>query len=109
MNNVALSIAGREFLVACAPGEEEHLRALGSTIEEKITAAGVHGLSEARMLLFAALLLADENHDLQQRAAPPSADAARDTMLGGLERLATRMEKLALQLESPLESEPKHL
>ncbi|MCJ2181633.1 cell division protein ZapA [Novosphingobium sp. 1949] len=114
MNNVPLSIGGREFLVGCAAGEEDHLLLLGRRIEEKIAAAGVRGLSETRMLLFAALLLADENDEMRRAAAaqkpdepelalasPPPEDAQTDA---ALERIALRMEKLAALLENATDS-----
>ncbi|MCJ1960000.1 cell division protein ZapA [Novosphingobium mangrovi (ex Hu et al. 2023)] len=117
MNNVELVIGGRDFLVGCGPGEEEHVRALGKVIADKVDAANARGLSEARMLLFAALLLADENDELKRNAgaavtpAPagtePPAPAPEET--ARLARIAEKMEKLADLLETPLEDGPKDL
>ncbi|MGX7895438.1 cell division protein ZapA [Tsuneonella sp. HG222] len=95
MSNVTLDIAGRKFTVACGPGEEAHIEELGRIIDAKIAEMpGLASQSEARCLLYAALLLADENHELARNKAPqPSLGAP-------LERLADRMEHIAEQLES---------
>jgi cell division protein ZapA len=99
MSNVNLTIGGRSYAVACAPGEEEHVTSLGRVIDEKLHAMGnMAAQSETRQLLFAALILADEVHELRHRggAAHPSApvfDPAK------LEALADRLEKTASALE----------
>ncbi|MEZ5737189.1 MAG: cell division protein ZapA [Novosphingobium sp.] len=104
MSNVTLSIGGRTFTVACAEGEEAHVAGLGRMIDTKVSSMGdLSGQSEPRMLLFAALLLADELHDL--RTSPPAATEASPapglSALAGqqLESIATRLENLASRLE----------
>jgi cell division protein ZapA len=98
MSDVTLTIAGRDYAVACAPGEEDHVRKLGALIDARVQSLGQSGAqSETRALLFAALLLADENHELNSRGTGtrvPSAPAAED------ERLADKLEALAIRLES---------
>jgi cell division protein ZapA len=103
MSNVHLAIGGRQFTVACAAGEEDHVADLGSMIASKIDAMGdLSNQSESRMLLFAALLLADELHDATSRgggatAAPPP--AASPASARRLEAIAERLENLATRLE----------
>jgi cell division protein ZapA len=103
VSNVKLQIGGRDFSVACAPGEEEHVTMLGRRIDEKVHAAGAAGgSSDARMLLFAALLLADDVHELRhgdETPPPPdySGDCAR--LCHAAEAAAGRLEKLADDLE----------
>lgn len=105
MSNINLQIGGRTYAVACAPGEEAHVTDLGRLIDSKLaTMAGATGQPEARALLYAALLLADELHELKaapapvaEPAAPPpssTADAEK------LEQMADRLEMLASRLES---------
>ncbi len=106
MSNVNLMIAGRSHLFACAPGEEPHVQRLGAMIDEKAKALGesIIGQSDARQLLFAGLMLADELHELRQRGAAIAApmptgspvEVKSDTADA---ELASRMEKLAEQLE----------
>jgi cell division protein ZapA len=104
MSNVTLSIGGRDYAVACAPGEEAHVRGLGALIDAKIKAMGTAaGHSETRDLLFATLLLADEVHELGQRGGPvpaaPVQAPAEDRIADKLEALAARLESCADALE----------
>jgi len=113
MSNVTLSIAGRPYTVACAPGEERHIEDLGRAIDAKLRQVpGMAGQSEARTLLFAALLLADELHELHAAAkAAPVADPApaaghenERAAAEALEFVADRLESLADRLETTLPS-----
>jgi cell division protein ZapA len=105
MSNVTLNIGGRDYAVACAEGEEAHVRGLGALIDGKIRAMGsAAGHSETRDLLFATLLLADEIHELKRGGAaspaPAQADPAIDALMADkLEALATRLESCADGLE----------
>lgn len=97
MSNVTLTIGGRFYTVACAEGEEAHIEALGRTIDGKLASLpNMSGQSEPRTLLFAALLLADEVHELRSGQATPAAD---DRGADALESLAGRLEALAAELE----------
>ncbi|MFV4725644.1 cell division protein ZapA, partial [Mycobacterium tuberculosis] len=74
MSNVTLQIGGRSFTVACAPGEEDHIAGLGRMIDAKLHSVGsTAGQSESRILLFAALLLADELHEMRGGGPVPPA------------------------------------
>ena len=100
MSNVNLTIAGRHYTVACAAGEESHIEMLGRTIDSKLEGApNLSGQSDARTLLFAALLLADEIHETRSGRAP-AARATDGRTAEALERLAERLEDLAERLES---------
>ena len=99
MSNVTLEIAGRKFTIACAEGEEAHISMLGRSIDGKLQGMpNIANQSEARALLYAALLLADENHELKQGGAVAQ-DTAPD-VAQPLEALAERLESLADQLEN---------
>src|SRR5688500_11476400 len=104
MSNVTLSIGGRSFTVACAEGEEHHVAGLGRAIDAKLATMGdMAGQNEARMLLFAALLLADELDEARSGRAPAPADPAPPTvpsqLAERLEDIASRLENLADSLE----------
>ena len=93
MSNVTLPIAGREYTVACSPGEEGHIEMLGRMIDAKLSALpNMAGQSEVRRFLYAALLLADELHEAQAEPRHETAD--------NLEALADRLEGLADELEA---------
>jgi cell division protein ZapA len=101
MSNITLSIAGHSFAVACAEGEEEHVRGLGKMIDDKLSALpNASAQSEARMLLFASLLLADEVHELRQSPAPAASASEEPDFAPQLEAMADRFENLATLLES---------
>lgn len=101
MSNVTLSIGGRSFTVACADGEEAHVAGLGRMIDAKLAdMGGMANQSEARMLLFAALLLADELQDAKAgSAASPAPVGPSPYFADKLEAIASRMENLASRLE----------
>lgn len=99
MSNVSLEIAGRKFTVACAEGEEPHIEKLGRMIDAKVAEMpGLATQSEARCLLYAALLLADENFELAAGGGAPSEPAPE--VAEPLEALAGRLEEIASQLEN---------
>lgn len=61
MSTVTLSIGPKSYTVACADGQEAHIRALGAMIAEKYAQLGsARAPLEAQNLLFAALFMADE-------------------------------------------------
>ncbi|KPL67781.1 hypothetical protein SZ64_06420 [Erythrobacter sp. SG61-1L] len=104
MSNVQLTIGGRTYTVSCQDGQEGHIARLGQAIEAKVASLkGNVGQSEPRTLLFAALLLADEAHDLRNRlAAAPAPTLPLDgppIPADRFEALAERLEKLAESLE----------
>lgn len=96
MTNVTLSIGGRSFTVACADGEEAHVGRLGTLIDAKVTEAAATGQTETRMLLYAALLLADEVHELKIRPEPANVAPEWNERLASI---AIRIENLAGLLE----------
>ncbi len=100
MGQVTLSIGGSSHLLACKDGEEAHLLKLGTILDEKVKqgVASTGSGSEARQLLFGALLLADalvEGGKVDLAASP--AQGAPD--LVQLEVLAAQLEALAEKLE----------
>lgn len=109
MSNVTITIGGRQFTVACAEGEEGHVGDLGRMIDAKLTSMGdLSGQSEPRMLLFAALLLADELHEAQQSGTAPATGLSLETSATlpegsarKLDAIASRLENLATRLERP--------
>ncbi|MDQ4419787.1 cell division protein ZapA [Sphingobium sp. DEHP117] len=103
MAEVTLDIAGRHYDVHCRDGEEGQLRRLAAIIDEKTAVArrASPGLTEVRQLLFAAILLADELHDLRgQGKAQGALDLSPGQ--GGVDEqaAAARIEAIAARLES---------
>lgn len=106
---VTVSINGIDYPMACAPGEEDKVLALGAKIDEVArqisTASGAIG--EARILVMASLILTDKMAELEDKlaqagsasAVPPSAEAApsldEDKLVAIVDGLTSRLEKLA--------------
>jgi cell division protein ZapA len=112
MTNVTLTIGGRPYTVSAPEGEESHIEMLGRMVAERVAnGGGGAGQSEPRMLLFAALMLADELHELHRQMPPPREAAEEEApslaaqpaaeVLARIETLAARVEKLAAHLEEP--------
>jgi len=102
MAQVTLRINGYAYTIGCKDGEEKHLEAMGAEVNRRIEGvrAGAGPSGEARMLVMAALLMADDMFDLQNRLAATA--AAPDQKLGRkLAQMARRAEEIAESLEKP--------
>lgn len=110
MAQVTLRINGYAYTVGCRDGEEQHLQAMAAQVERRIdtirSTAGQSG--EARMLVMASLLMADDLFEMEQRVAAADAALAAagqpavDPRLGRrLSRMAKRAEEIAAGLEAP--------
>ncbi len=108
MADVTVDIGGHSYTIACRDGEEAHLLGIAGIVNKKAAEAreAVGGVNEVRQLLFASLLLADELSETREvggaatTSAPPTATAqSNPATLDAIERIATRMEALASQLE----------
>ena len=118
MAQVSLSINGRSYEVACDDGQEERLQGLASYLDMRVgeLTEQMGQVGELRLLVMAALLVADELQDAlsqldaleqaQLEQAPganggaPGAVAGQDALAGALEDCALRLEKIAARLES---------
>jgi len=105
MAEVRLNIANREYIVTCRDGEEERLLQLGEMVDKKAQEAGGNaaGLNESRLLLFAALLLADEASSTPYKTPQNiSSNIETSTSLNAkeIETAAITIEKLAERIES---------
>jgi cell division protein ZapA len=105
MSNVVLTIGGREYSMTCATGEEAHIADLGRMIDDKLgTLPDSGSQNDSRSLLFAALLLADELHELRNSSAGkpqanPAPSSGAEVAPERLVALAERLEALAAALE----------
>ncbi len=67
MAQVTVKINGYTYTVGCEDGQEPHLQAMAAQVDtrvESIKAIGGNS-GESRLLVLAALLMADEIHDLR--------------------------------------------
>ena len=105
MAQVTIRINGYAYMVGCEDGQEQHLEQMAAEIEQRITSIKAIGgqSGEARLLMLAALLLADELFDLRAaQATPPSAEVGVEKSdpekRSKLRRLAARAEEIAADL-----------
>jgi len=105
MAQVTVTINGRSYPVACNEGEEPRIEELGRYIDAKVKtfARELGQIGETRLLVLAALVLADELADAQGESdgARAGNGAALDDGIAaaGIENLAQRIEAIAARLE----------
>ncbi len=109
MSTVTLSIGPKSYTVACADGQEAHIRALGAMIAEKYAQLGsARAPLEAQNLLFAALFMADELDQARKQLAethePVPAPAAETVDPEVVEALRNAIAALEADLEAAREA-----
>ncbi|HEX3498804.1 MAG TPA: cell division protein ZapA [Stellaceae bacterium] len=115
MPQVALTINGRSYQVACDDGQEDRIRQLGQYIDSKVTefAKSWGQIGDARLILMAGLVITDELAEATEslrrernrggNGATVELDrvaATESVLAAGIESLAARIEAVALRLES---------
>jgi cell division protein ZapA len=102
MAQVTIRINGYAYTVGCEDGQESHLERMAAEIEQRITSIKAIGgqSGEARLLMLASLLLADELHDIRNNAKAEPAPAAKPDAerRAKLRRVAARAEEIAADL-----------
>ena len=125
MGQVRITLNGRGYDIACEDGQEEHVMRLANAMSERVNqlVAANGQVGEARLLLMAGLLMADDLHSERAKAAAtvatstaPAAEA--DSTSGGnndsvqqayeyvadvFEQLSDRLEVVADTLEGASE------
>lgn len=118
MGQVVVKVNGREFPLSCADGQEPRIRRLAQYVDAKIGdfTKSLGQVGEARLILLAALVIADElsdaNEAVQQErnrartaggepADPPAAQAAVSGAASGIRGIANRIESIAARIETP--------
>ena len=106
MAQLTLRINGYAYSVGCEDGQEAHLQAMARDIEEKVARVRALGSQsgEAKLLVLAALLMADELHDLKTEVSllrQGIAPARNPELENRLEHLAIKAEGIAAQLNAP--------
>jgi len=90
---VNVMVNSKAYTLGCGEGEEPHLKDLAALVDMKVREAqNMVGsqASETKLLLTAALLLADEHHDLLEKLGATAATAG--TLQGEREQLHLRAE-----------------
>jgi cell division protein ZapA len=95
MGQVVVDIGGRTYPLSCRDGDELHLAALAADIADKANSlTGQLGqMSEARLLLMAALMVADELHEAKKgHFGLASADPRIAALVARAEALAASLQ-----------------
>jgi len=107
MGEVVVKINGRDFPLACADGQEPRTRRLAQYVDGKIAefSKSLGQIGEARLLLLAALVIADELSDAgealqQERNRPPPPETATEAVVSGIREIAERIESIAARIET---------
>jgi cell division protein ZapA len=111
MAQVTIRINGRPYEIGCEDGQEEHLTALADYIDRRVRELGssVGQVGEARLLVMASLLIADELSDAtgrlealqgERQADGAAAEAESAGAAQRIEAAATRLESLSERLEA---------
>lgn len=101
MATVTVEINGRPYAVGCADGQEERVRILAKQFDVHVrqVASDVGHVGDIRLFLMAALVLADELHEVRMNATPATPGAAAPATDNGvaeaLNAVAARIEKIA--------------
>ncbi len=78
MPQISVSIDGKTYRMACADGEEQHLLGLGAGLDARVAQLrGSFGeIGDLRLMVMAALMVADELDEAQGRLASAQAEVA---------------------------------
>ena len=87
---VNIMVNQRAYTIACDDGEEDHLRGLAAMVDAKAreVLGSVGQVGDSRLLLMAALLIADEHHEMtgrlvivdQEAVAPAEGESAAESL-----------------------------
>ena len=99
MAKADISLRGRSFSIACAPGQEQRVQKLAEQLDARVgqIASAVGDIGDERLLLITALSLLDELDSARRGVSVrPETDARAVeiliTMAGRVEALAARLE-----------------
>ena len=107
MATVTVEVNGRPYSVGCADGQEDRVRQLARQFDDHVRQIGrdVGQVGDLRLFLMAALLVSDELADIRGQlerlqktdAAAQAGDADFSLAVDAINRMADRLEKLALE------------
>ncbi len=100
MAKADISLRGRSFSIACAPGQEQRVQKLAEQLDARVSqiASAVGDIGDERLLLITALSLLDELDSARRGvSARPETDARAVEILIAM---AGRVEALAARLEN---------
>ena len=107
MGQVNVTINGRQFRMACEDGQEQHLQALASDLDQRIeTLRGKFGeIGDTRLTVMAALTVADELNEARRelRKLQEEISGLRDARVVSADRARTAQTAVAAAFNSAAE------
>ena len=104
MNHINVTINGRQYRMACEEGQETRLLRLAESLESRVeNLRGKFGeIGDARLTVMAALTVADELQDANQRirALEEELEALRDVRVVAADRARATQSAVAAALNS---------
>ena len=99
---VNVLIQGRAYTMACDEGEENHVRELGEYLDKRVRelSGSVGQVGDARLLLMAGLVIADELSEALAKVAERDNELQALKSGGGQDRAAQAIEDAASRLEA---------
>lgn len=98
MAEVSVNISGRSYRIGCDSGQEERVKSLAARIdaEAKALSAGGGQITESRLLLMSALMLADKLDEAEAAASQASLFSEMDPAEAEslIENASARLEAL---------------
>jgi cell division protein ZapA len=119
MSSVNITINGKQYRVACEPGQEQRLTQLAMDFDERIASmrARFGEVGDARLTVMAAMMLGDELVDAKAKIAKLEADIAalniaragatdrlsrtEAAVASALDAAADKIERMTLALSRP--------
>lgn len=104
MSSVNITINGKQYRVACEPGQEQRLTQLAQDFDERIASMRTRfgEVGDARLTVMAAMMLGDELVDAKAKVARLEADvgALTDARTGATDRLSRTEAAVVSALDS---------
>ncbi|MEQ9436653.1 cell division protein ZapA [Hyphomonas sp.] len=99
MAKADITLRGRAYSIACAPGQETRIQLLAEQLNARVDqiSGAVGDIGEERLLLIASLALLDELD--AARRSKPGAVQAEQKVADALSSAAERIEALAARIE----------
>jgi cell division protein ZapA len=106
---VNVMVNSRAYTIACDEGEEDHLRELAEHVDGKVKEllGSVGQVGDQRLLLMAALLIADEHHETQNQLHLRTQELG--DLAGSHEAVTTRLAQSEGVAADALEAATKRL
>lgn len=115
MSTLNIMINGRDYQVACDDGQEQHVKMLASTVDERVRELSqrMGQTGDNTLLVLASLMMADELHDIGKEVSELQKQITQTTeslesgrmvqmekaIAGTIHDIATRIEKIAETIE----------